>query len=158
MKTYFLWMTLVLAMTSCVNPQSKDMDTNEPEKVEEAGIRLETFRALDEIVGCSCLIASDSLTYTKGNYIYGEKYGLTDGTSYGFIYPNGEKVKLNSTEIQVLENQRNVFLEGQGYSVEISLTLKHTIAREVRSQTGVLKVTDPSGQIITMPVYGVCGC
>lgn len=123
-------------------------------------INLETFGYFDEVMGCSCYLATDSLQFIKQNFIYAEKYGLPDQKDFGFIKLDNQLIRLEvlSVDNNSEKSLRNVRLGNEQVEVWLNLQLNQSGDSEVLSAKGEIQIHLPDQVPWIQKVVGTCGC
>lgn len=123
-------------------------------------IKLETFGYLEEVMGCNCYLATDSLQFKQQNFIYAEKYGLPDKKDFGFIKLDNQLIRLEviSVENNSEESSRNVRLGNEQVEVWLNLQLNQNGDPEVLPAKGEIQIHIPDRLPIVQSVTGICGC
>jgi hypothetical protein len=154
----------VVIFMSC-SGNKEDKSESESTLTEQAGktfseIKLETFGYLEEVMGCSCYLATDSLQFRQQNFIYAEKYGLPDKKDFGFIKLDNQLVRLEvlSVDNNSEESLRNVRLGNDRVEVWLNLKLNDSDEPEVLPVKGDIQIHLPDQLPFKQTVFGICGC
>jgi hypothetical protein len=156
-------LTVIMFMSCSGNKAGKS--ESESKLTEQAGktfseIKLETFGYLEEVMGCSCYLATDSLQFKQQNFIYAEKYGLPDKKDFGFIKLDNQLIRLEvlSVENNSEESMRNVRLGNELVEVWLNLQLNQSGDPEVLPAKGEIQIHFPDRLPCIQTVVGTCGC
>jgi hypothetical protein len=149
---------------SCSGPNEQNKSTqkifSEQETKQKTQLNLGTFGYLEDVMGCGCYLATDSIQFRQQEFVYAEKYGLPDGSGFGFIRLNNELARL---EVISVENDpqgmfRKVRLGNDSLEVWLDLDIKPNQDPEVLPIQGSLQIHFENQAAINETVYGVCGC
>ena len=162
-KQVIFWLSAVI-LISC--SEKKEGDSEATNKfTDQIGksfpeIQLETFGYLDEVMGCSCYLATDSLQFRQQNFIYAEKYGLPDKKDFGFIKLDNQLIRLEvlSVDNNSEESFRNVRLGNDRVEVWLNLKLNDSDEPEVLPAKGEIQIHLPDQLPFKQTVFGICGC
>ena len=162
-KLIIYWLSAITLLSCSGNKENKSESTGQIEKEIKKvipEIQLETFGYLEEVMGCSCYLAYDSLQFRQQNFIYAEKYGLPDKSGYGFIKIDQQLVRLEvlSTEENKEKSLRNVRLGNEQTEVWLSLVLNKGEDPEVLPVFGEIEIMVSDHLPLKQKVYGICGC
>lgn len=162
-KLIIYWLSAITLISCSGNKENKSESTGQIEKeiakvIPE--IQLETFGYLEEVMGCSCYLASDSLQFRQQNFIYAEKYGLPDKSGFGFIKIDQQLVRLEVLSIEENKEKslRNVRLGNEQIEVWLSLELNKSEEPEVLPVLGEIEIIVSDHLPLKQKVYGTCGC
>jgi len=161
---HLIFLLSALLLISCSGNKEGDSEaTNKfKDQIEKSfqEIKLESFGYLDEVVGCGCYLATDSLQFREQNFIYAEKYGLPDKKDFGFIKLDNQLIRLEvlSVENKSEESLRNVRLGNDQVEVWLSLNLRKSEEPEVLPVTGNIQIHFEGRLPLKQKVFGVCGC
>ena len=162
-KPVVCWLSLIILMSCSGNKEGNSGAANKSsEEVENIipEIKLETFGYLDEVMGCGCYLATDSLQFRQQNFVYAEKYGLPDKEDFGFIKLDNQLIRLEvlSVENKSEESSRNVRLANDQVEVWLKLKLSESNEPEVLPAKGEIQIHLPDRLPIVQSVTGICGC
>ncbi|MBW8359865.1 MAG: hypothetical protein K0M63_08720 [Weeksellaceae bacterium] len=114
---------------------------------------LETFAMPPEVEGCSCYFAENRENYEKERYLYVDDYGNS-----AYLKMNGKMIKIQMDEGDFDPSNFSKTIENAEYKVSMT-GKKLSELDETMMFRGQMTVVDKkSGEKITTPVYGECGC
>ncbi|MFP9100797.1 hypothetical protein ACLI09_17255 [Flavobacterium sp. RHBU_24] len=166
-----MYKNILLIITACALYScggEKQQPTNqvtitEPEKVvEDHTLVISTFDTVpDEIDGCSCAFASDSIAYKANHLLFADDIG-----DIAYMKINGKMVRLTQSEHATKENDSTIIdstathalYKAKGIEVILDTQKGRNIDTEVWEETGTIKIKQEDGQTIKRAVYGSCGC
>ena len=162
-KQVIFWLSAVILISCSGNKEGDSEATNKfTDQIEKffPVIKLETFGYLEEVMGCSCYLATDSLQFRQQNFIYAEKYGLPDKKDFGFIKLDNQLIRLEvlSIENKSEESLRNVRLGNDQIEVWLYLQLNKSGDPEVLPAKGEIQIHIPDRLPWIQTVVGTCGC
>jgi hypothetical protein len=162
-KQVIFWLSVVILISCSGNKEGYSEGTNKfTDQIEKSfpEIKLETFGYLEEVMGCSCYLATDSLQFRQQNFIYAEKYGLPDNKDFGFIKLDNQLIRLEvlSVENKSEESLRNVRLGNDQIEVWLNLQLNKSGDPEVLPAKGEIQIHIPDRLPWIQTVVGTCGC
>lgn len=157
---------LVLILTPCFisscthNKKGAEEVFEEQQSTHPASHALGTFGYLDEIKGCSCYLSMDSIQFRNQEFVYAEKYGLTDGSGFGIIMLDGKSVRL---EVLDYENDidgrfRKVRLGNKNLEVWVNLEINNSLDQEVLPVNGNIHFHLNDQTFLIENIVGVCAC
>ncbi|MCS6916544.1 MAG: hypothetical protein RMK52_10115 [Chitinophagales bacterium] len=148
-----LWLSIIHA--SC---RKKD-HSKEPAATEEAGsgvaqpVSLQPFAEFpEEIIGCSCVFSADSVAYEQEQFLYAD-----DMEKIAYVNINGTLTRLLVTERHFSEPQLSIRAANETYRLALEANQLREYG-EVTYLKGTLTLTDQSGTLVQLPVFGMCGC
>lgn len=159
-----LFLSSAIILLSCSgNKEGNRQESNiiiEDTEETSPEINLETFGYLDEVMGCGCYLATDSLQFRQQNFVYAEKYGLPDKKDFGFIKLDNQLIRLEvlSVDNNSEESLRNVRLANDQVEVWLKLKLNESDDPEVLPTKGEIQIHLPDRLPIVQSVTGICGC
>lgn len=162
-KLIIYLLSAIMLLSCSGNKENKSGSSVQVDKEIEkpiTDIKLETFGYLEEVMGCSCYLATDSLQFHQQNFIFAEKYGLPDKSGFAFIKINQELVRLEVLTIEEDKEKslRNVRLGNEQIEVWLSLMLNKSEDPEVMPVLGEIEIIVPEYLPLKQKVYGACGC
>ncbi|SIQ28240.1 hypothetical protein SAMN05880574_10974 [Chryseobacterium sp. RU37D] len=116
-------------------------------------ILVETFPFPKEIKECSCHFAKNKADFEAEKYIYADDAGKT-----AYMKLDGKRLAMNlisSSDMEV-DEVMNKEIENEDY--KISVKGKKINGEEALLFQGILTIEKSDGTVITMPIYGECGC
>lgn len=139
------------------NPKSSDsvqviQDTVKAE-VSSGKIAVETFPFPKEIKECSCYFAKNKADFENEKYIYADDAGKT---AYMKLDGKRQAMNLISSSDMEVDEQLNKEIESGDY--KISVQGKKIKGEEALLFEGTIRIEKPDGSVVTMPIYGECGC
>ena len=147
---------------SCNGPKEKNSALKElgTEQVVTDKLQLDSFGYFEEVVGCSCYLALGPSEFGNLEFIFAEKYGLPDGSGYGFIKVDHEMVRLKviSVENDPQGKYRNVKLGNDSLEVRVQLDINQSEEPEVLPAQGTLQILLDGNPSLMENVVGVCAC
>jgi hypothetical protein len=164
---YFTFLALLtLTLLSCGGEKQQPsvaLPVPEPEKViEDNTLFISTFDTIpDEISGCGCSFASDSLAYKLNHLLFADDIG-----EIAYMKINGKITRLTQSKDATEENvsiatdstATHAVYKGNGIEVILDSRKGRDIDYEVWEETGTITVKQDDGQTITKSIYGACGC
>jgi len=150
---------IILSLASCGGEKPQAITAQpapQPEKIiEDKTLVISTFDTIpDEIQGCGCAFAADSLAYKAGHYIYADDIG-----ELAYMNINGKMVQLKGNK-ETSADSTAVLADYKVDKIEVKLNFVHgrQIGEESTEETGTITIQQDDGQIITKSIYGECGC
>ncbi|WP_449399329.1 hypothetical protein [Chryseobacterium wanjuense] len=122
-------------------------------EVSTGKISVENFPFPKEIKECSCYFAKNKKDFEAEKYIYADDAGKT-----AYMKLDGKRVAMNlisSSDMEV-DEELNKEIENENY--KISVKGKKIKNEEALLFEGTLIIEKPDGTVVTMPIYGECGC
>ena len=116
-------------------------------------ILVETFPFPKEIKECSCYFAKNKADFEAEKYIYADDAGKT-----AYMKLNGKRLALNLISSSDMEVDEELSKEIENDNYKISVKGKKIKSEETLLFEGTLTIEKSDGTIITMPIYGECGC
>ena len=148
-----------LSFTSCGGEKQQPsiaLPIPEPEKIiEDKTLVISSFDTIpEEIQGCGCAFAADSLAYKSGRFIFADDIGDT-----AYMNINGKMVRLKGSK-ETSADSTAVLAQYTADKIEVKLNVVHgrQIGEESTEETGTITVKQEDGQTITKSIYGECGC
>lgn len=161
--TYIALLTLLFSCGGEKQQPSMPQPAPEPEKVIEYNtLVISSFDSIpDEISGCGCAFASDSLTYKAGNYIFADDIG-----EIAYMKINGKMVRLTQSKSAAKQTDTtatdtttvDAHYKADGIEVILKAQKGKDINYEVWQASGKIIIKQADGQSINRVVYGSCGC
>ena len=150
---------IILSLASCggEKPQASTEQpiTPQEEVIEDKTLVISIFDTIpDEISGCGCAFAADSIAYKSGHFIF-----VDDIRDVGYMNINGKMVQLKGNK-ETSADSTTVLADYKVDKIEVKLNFVHgrQIGEESTEETGTITVKQDDGQIITKSIYGACGC
>ncbi|MCF2220095.1 hypothetical protein H9Q08_12370 [Chryseobacterium sp. PS-8] len=121
--------------------------------VQKTGIAVDTFPFPKEIKECSCYFAKSKSDFENEKYIYADDAGKT-----AYMKLDGKRlaISLISSSDMEVDEELNKEIESNDY--KISVKGKKIKGEEALLFDGTLMIEKPDGTVVTMPIYGECGC
>jgi hypothetical protein len=116
-------------------------------------IAVETFAFPKEIKECSCYFAKNKADFEKEKYIYADDAGKT---AYMKLDGKRQAMNLISSSDMEVDEQLNKEIESGDY--KISVQGKKIKGEEALLFEGTIRIEKPDGTVVTLPIYGECGC
>ncbi|AYO57453.1 hypothetical protein CO230_04545 [Chryseobacterium sp. 6424] len=114
---------------------------------------LETFAIPPEVEGCSCYFAKDEQEFERQQFIYADDYG-----SSAYLKLDGKLVKIPMNEGDFDPSNFKKTIENAQYRVTMS-GKQLSAQEELMIFEGQLTVENKSsGEKVTTPIFGECGC
>lgn len=107
-----------------------------------------------EIEGCSCYFSSDSIEFSKHQFVY-----VDDNDQTAFVKVNGKLLKFTQTKFSKRgeSNWEETYMNGD-YELSIEVRELSQNGDETWLYTGTLRLTDQNNRTVTQNFYGECGC
>ncbi|ASW74543.1 hypothetical protein IQ37_15005 [Chryseobacterium piperi] len=116
-------------------------------------ILVETFPFPKEIKECSCYFAKSKEDFVAEKYIYADDAGKT-----AYMKLDGKRLAMNLISSSDMEVEDQLSKEIENGDYKISVKGKKIKSEETLLFEGTLTIEKPDGTVITLPVYGECGC
>jgi hypothetical protein len=116
-------------------------------------ILVETFPFPKEIKECSCYFAKNKADFEAEKYIYADDAGKT-----AYMKLDGKRLAMNLISSSDMEADEELNKEIESDNYKISVKGKKIKAEEALLFKGTLTIEKPDGTVVTMPIYGECGC
>lgn len=116
-------------------------------------ISVETFAFPKEIKECSCYFARNKADFENEKYIYADDAGKT---AYMKLDGKRQAMNLISSSDMEVDEQLNKEIESGDY--KISVQGKKIKGEEALLFEGTIRIEKPDGTVVTLPIYGECGC
>ena len=116
-------------------------------------IIVENFPFPKEIKECSCYFAKDKANFEAEKYIYADDAGKT-----AYMKLDGKRLAMNLISSSDMEVDEELSKEIESDEYKISVKGKKIKGEEALLFQGTLTIEKADGTVITMPVYGECGC
>jgi len=150
---------IILSLASCGGEKPQAITAQpapQPEKViEDKTLVISTFDTIpDEISGCGCAFAADSIAYKSGHFIFADDIG-----DVGYMNIYGKMVQLKGNK-ETSADSTTVLADYKADKIEVKLNIVHgrQIGAESTEETGTIIIKQDDGQTITKSIYGECGC
>ncbi|MDF2553164.1 MAG: hypothetical protein K0R77_2439 [Chryseobacterium sp.] len=118
-----------------------------------ANVLVDVFPFPKEIKECSCYFAKNKADFENEKYIYADDAGKT-----AYMKLDGKRLAMNLLSSSDMEADEELTKEIENENYKISVKGKKIKNEEVLLFEGTLTITKPDGSVITMPIYGECGC
>jgi len=123
-------------------------------QIENSGkIQVEVFPFPSEIKECSCYFAKNKADFEAEKYIYADDAGKT-----AYMKLDGKRLAMNLISSSDMEADDELSKEIENEDYKISVKGKKIKNEEALLFEGTLTIEKPDGTIVTIPVYGECGC
>jgi len=116
-------------------------------------ISVEAFPFPKEIKECSCYFAKNKADFETEKYIYADDAGKT-----AYMKLDGKRLALNLISSSDMEADEELSKEIENGEYKISVKGKKIKNEEALLFQGTLTIEKPDGTVVTMPIYGECGC
>ncbi|GEN76605.1 hypothetical protein [Chryseobacterium hagamense] len=116
-------------------------------------IAVGTFAFPKEIKECSCYFARNKADFENEKYIYADDAGKT---AYMKLDGKRQAMNLISSSDMEVDEQLNKEIESGDY--KISVQGKKIRGEEALLFEGTIRIEKPDGTVVTLPIYGECGC
>ncbi|SMP28923.1 hypothetical protein [Chryseobacterium profundimaris] len=116
-------------------------------------IAVETFPFPTEIKECSCYFAKSKADFLSEKYIYADDAGKT-----AYMKLDGKRMALNLISSSDMEADELLSKEIENDDYKISVQGKKIKGEEALLFEGTLTIEKPDGTVVTIPIYGECGC
>jgi hypothetical protein len=116
-------------------------------------ILVEEFPFPKEIKECSCYFAKSKSDFENEKYIYADDAGKT-----AYMKLDGKRLAMNLLSSSDMEVDEELSKEIESNDYKISVKGKKIKGEEALLFQGTLTIEKPDGTIVTMPIYGECGC
>ncbi|MBK1895225.1 hypothetical protein [Chryseobacterium paridis] len=138
------------------NTASKDSLTivQDSAKVDASGkILVETISFPKEIKECSCYFAKNKADFEAEKYIYADDAGKT-----AYMKLDGQRLAMNLISSSDMEADELLTKEIETDNYKISVKGKKIKNEEALLFQGTITIEKPDGSVVTLPIYGECGC
>jgi hypothetical protein len=116
-------------------------------------ILVENFPFPKEIKECSCYFAKNKADFEAEKYIYADDAGKT-----AYMKLDGKRLSMNLISSSDMESDEELSKEIESDDYKISVKGKKIKGEEALLFKGTLTIEKPDGTVVTMPIYGECGC
>lgn len=116
-------------------------------------ISVEEFPFPKEIKECSCYFAKNKADFENEKYIYADDAGKT-----AYMKLDGKRLAMNLISSSDMEIDEELSKEIESDDYKISIEGKKIKGEEALLFEGTLTIEKPDGTVVTMPIYGECGC
>ncbi|MCU7613013.1 hypothetical protein N0B16_01035 [Chryseobacterium sp. GMJ5] len=116
-------------------------------------VEVDVFPFPKEIKECSCYFAKNRSDFESEKYIYAD-----DAAKTAYMKLDGKRLALNLISSSDMENDEVLSKEIENENYKISVQGKKVKHEEALIFEGTLTIEKADGAIITMPIYGECGC
>lgn len=120
---------------------------------QKTGIAVDTFPFPKEIKECSCYFAKSKSDFENEKYIYADDAGKT-----AYMKLDGKRLTMNLIASNDMEVDEELSKEIESDDYKISVKGKKIKGEEALLFEGTLTIEKPDGTVVTLPVYGECGC
>jgi hypothetical protein len=163
MKYIIIFFSAIL-LVSCKKEQQTVPDSTSADSVKvvqdsvatdtsSGKILVENFPFPKEIKECSCYFAKNKADFEAEKYIYADDAGKT-----AYMKLDGKRLAMNLISSSDMEADEELSKEIESDNYKISVKGKKIKAEEALLFKGTLTIEKPDGTVITMPIYGECGC
>ncbi|REC47632.1 MULTISPECIES: hypothetical protein [Chryseobacterium] len=139
------------------DPAKKDSVTVVQDSVktdaQKTGIAVDPFPFPKEIKECSCYFAKSKSDFENEKYIYADDAGKT-----AYMKLDGKRLAMNLISSSDMEVDEELSKEIESDDYKISVKGKKIKGEEALLFEGTLTIEKPDGTVVTMPIYGECGC
>lgn len=118
-----------------------------------AKILVENIPFPKEIKECSCYFAKNKADFEAEKYIYADDAGKT-----AYMKLDGKRLAMNLISSSDMEVDEELSKEIESDDYKISVKGKKIKGEEALLFEGTLTIEKTDGTVITMPIYGECGC
>jgi hypothetical protein len=118
-----------------------------------AKILVENIPFPKEIKECSCYFAKNKADFEAEKYIYADDAGKT-----AYMKLDGKRLAMNLISSSDMEVDEELSKEIESDNYKISVKGKKIKGEEALLFKGTLTIEKPDGTVVTMPIYGECGC
>lgn len=116
-------------------------------------IAINTFPFPTEIKECSCYFAKSKADFLAEKYIYADDAGKT-----AYMKLDGKRLTLNLLSSSDMEADEELSKEIENDDYKISVKGKKIKGEEALLFEGTITIEKSDGTIVTLPIYGECGC
>lgn len=116
-------------------------------------ILVDTFPFPKEIKECSCYFAKNKADFENEKYIYADDAGKT-----AYMKLDGKRVAMNLISSSDMEVDEELSKEIESGDYKISVQGKKIKGEEALLFEGTIRIEKPDGTVVTLPIYGECGC
>ena len=116
-------------------------------------ILVETFPFPKEIKECSCYFAKNKADFENEKYIYADDAGKT-----AYMKLDGKRLAMNLISSSDMEVDEQLSKEIESGDYKISIQGKKIKGEEALLFEGTIRIEKPDGTVVTLPIYGECGC
>ncbi|NPA09603.1 MAG: hypothetical protein GXO46_11505 [Chlorobi bacterium] len=120
---------------------------------QKTGIAVDTFPFPKEIKECSCYFAKSKSDFENEKYIYADDAGKT-----AYMKLDGKRLAMSLISSSDMEVDEELNKEIESNDYKISVKGKKIKGEEALLFEGTLTIEKPDGTVVTLPVYGECGC
>ena len=144
---------LLIIVSACTQQKAEKQSIkiiNKPEK-EITSIKIDTFSTFPtEIDGCSCYYSLSKENFKNSTYIY-----VDDNMERAFVYLNGIKNQFRLTKTDTIDGKK--YFDNGKYELRIQ-TKEVGQVDETQQQEGKLEIITKDGHVLSVKIYGECGC
>lgn len=116
-------------------------------------ISVEEFPFPKEIKECSCYFAKSKADFENEKYIYADDAGKT-----AYMKLDGKRLAMNLISSSDMEVDEELSKEIESDDYKISVKGKKIKGEEALLFKGTITIEKTDGTIVTIPIYGECGC
>ncbi|OVE59354.1 hypothetical protein [Chryseobacterium mucoviscidosis] len=120
---------------------------------QKTGIVVDPFPFPKEIKECSCYFAKSKSDFENEKYIYADDAGKT-----AYMKLDGKRLAMNLISSSDMEVDEELSKEIESDDYKISVKGKKIKGEEALLFEGTLTIEKPDGTVVTLPIYGECGC
>ncbi|GAA4158857.1 hypothetical protein GCM10022217_20710 [Chryseobacterium ginsenosidimutans] len=114
---------------------------------------IDTFPFPKEIKECSCYFAKNKTDFENEKYIYADDAGKT-----AYMKLDGKRLAMNLISSSDMEVDEELSKEIESDNYKISVKGKKIKGEEALLFEGTLTIEKTDGTVVTLPIYGECGC
>lgn len=122
-------------------------------EIPKTSIVVEPFPFPKEIKECSCYFAKNKSDFENEKYIYADDAGKT-----AYMKLDGKRIAMSLISSGDMEGDDELTKEIENEDYKISVKGKKLKHEEALLFEGTMNIEKPDGTVITMPIYGECGC
>ncbi|MDQ0595365.1 hypothetical protein QFZ37_003734 [Chryseobacterium ginsenosidimutans] len=116
-------------------------------------ILVESFAFPKEIKECSCYFAKNKADFEAEKYIYADDAGKT-----AYMKLDGKRLAMSLISSSDMEADEELSKEIESDNYKISVKGKKIKDEEALLFKGTLTIEKSDGTVVTIPIYGECGC
>ncbi|WP_292008495.1 hypothetical protein [Chryseobacterium sp.] len=116
-------------------------------------INIGTIAFPKETKECSCYFAKNKADFEAEKYIYADDAGKT-----AYMQLDGQKLVMNLLSSSDMEADEELSKEIENDDYKISVKAKKIKGEEALLFQGSMTIEKSTGETVTLPIYGECGC
>lgn len=144
MKSSFMCFTLCAILLSACRTENKKSDLQKDKPLQ----KVTTINGYPkDFVGCGCALSKTEEEFAAKEFVYLEKYGLTDESkNFKMISLNGKEIRWNKAHLP------------KEFTIQVNYDKIEREEPERIKKIGKMTINFQDGTVIKTSLVGVCGC